>query len=234
MPSWNLPRDIADHIRALEKRIQVLERSQRVTSVVNSTGVYTFLAADGVTPLFAVGDQAFGDRGLAINRDDGSSAIRVNRAFAPDVFQLLQMYDRNNNLIFAEEYLHGEGMDMPKQATPFWYPVNATLDVGTSSTSFVDLFRCRAFKQNFSLHTAFEVVASGGAVQGEFQLRDSFFGAYGAIVTHAAGVTRTEYTIEEPSVPLGTVASERDVYLAGRVSSGAGTVTVRIVQTRGL
>jgi hypothetical protein len=231
--SWNIQQDLLDQIKGLEKRVKTLERSQRVTSVVQSTGVYTFYASDGITPLFAVGDQPFGDRGVVMNRDDGSQAFRLNRPFAPDTFQLLQMYDRNGAAIFQEEYLHGEGMDMPKQATPFWHPVNASLDVGTNSTTFVDLFRCRAVKQNWYLHTAFEVVSSIGTVQGQFQYRDSFFGAFGAVVSHTAGTTRTEYTLEEAAVPFGEVGNERDVFLTGRVSSGTGTVTVRIVQTRG-
>lgn len=226
-------KDLTDHIRSLEKRIEKLERTQRVVSLVNTVGSdFIFYAADGVTPIFRLGDQPNGDRGVTITRQSGEEAFRTALAFPGDTTQVIQFKDRNANVIFQDEWFGGTGLNFPKMSVDF-RPVGTQLDASTTSTTFVDVHRARVRRQNtgFKLHVL--VFTDSGPTQAEFQLRDGFFGVVGGTVqTHGGGATPADYSWTQV-LPFGAWQEERDMYVQARVSAGAGTATVRVVDSIG-
>jgi hypothetical protein len=200
--------------------------------VSGSTASFVFYSDTG-SKIMEVGSQSqFGDRGLVVYRNDGSEAIRVAR-FADSVpDQVLQLKDRGGNVIFQDDYVTGNGVNWPKLPVTF-YPVTTVFEATTTSTTFVNLFRARPRYQNPNMRLVLQAFTTGATVQGQIQLKDSFFGQYGQLVTHASGATQGEYVFVEQIVPFGTVGDERDMFITGRISAGAGTLTVRLISALG-
>lgn len=236
MSNTDIPRqkNLIDYIKDLERRVRMLEQHQRVIGLVNTQGSqFIFYAEDGVTPIVQIGDMSTGDRGVLINRNNGQEAIRVSKVFSVDPSQMVSVSDRAGNRIFQENWFGGVGIDNPKMAVDF-RPTSTTLDVSTMSTTFQDMFKARIYRQNPGFKVTVLVFTSGGGVQAEIQLSDSFFGVKaGTLQTHTAGTTPTEYSWNT-DFAFGNWAQERDFTIQGRVSAGApGTVTMRMIYARG-
>lgn len=235
MVDTNIPRqlDLVGQIRALERRLRILEQSTRVISLVNDTGQFIFYAADGVTPIMQLGDQPNGDRGILLARETGPEALRISKLFPTDANQTLQISDRSGNVVIQDEWFTGVGLNWPKLPIHF-YPTGTQLDSTTTSAVFVDLLRARIRRLNPGFKIYVSVFTSGPGVQAEIQLWDSFFGPIaGTLQTHVLGTTATAYTWTQ-IVPFGAWNDERDMTVQGRISAGGpGTLTMRVVSVIG-
>lgn len=220
--------DALDHIRSLEKRVRVLEQTARVVSLVNTTGQFIFYAADGVTPIFRVGDQPNGDRGITIYRETGQEAFITAKAFSTDTTQTLQLKDKTGNVIFQDDFLGNVGINFPKLPLHF-YPINTVLDVSTASATFVDLFASFVRRQNPGFRVWVTIFTSGAGVSAEVTLYDTFFASnFGTLVTHT-GTTAFDYELVSGVLAFAGWQSEHQYNIRARISAGGpGTVTVRM------
>jgi len=236
--SHNVPEDLTDKYKRLERRISILEKTGRVVNVVNTDGAITFYGQDGVTALFQIGDQALGDRGVTINHDDGSPAIVVRRQFAPDTFQTLQLLDRAGHIVAGENYL-SSGARAP--IIPIALTLTSTpVEASTTSGTFVSLFVSEFIRMNATCRLLFLARCSDGTTSGEVQI---FNTDTGTALTGFGGAT-----VNPTAVPTGTtVNTEFDTgsnyphYLPNafdtiqrldiraRRTAGAGTFTIRPV-----
>lgn len=235
--SHNLPKDLVTYVRELERRISILEKTGRVVSSgSNNAGAIAFYGQDGTTPLFQIGDQVLGDRGVTINHDDGSKAIVVRRQFMGDTFQTLQFWDRGGHIIGGENYL-ADGI-----RTPFipitLLPVTSPMEASTASASFVALFTAEFLRMNATCRLLFLARCSDGTTSGEVQI---FNGDTGLALTAFFGAP-----VNPVAIPLGTtVNTEFDTNSVGdhflpnpfeaitrleiraRTTAGVGTLTIR-------
>jgi hypothetical protein len=231
--SHNTPQEILDFIKRLERRISVLERTGRVVNVTNSAGAITFYGQDGTTPLFQVGDQALGDRGVTINHDDGTRAIVVRRQFIGDTFQTLQLWSRTGSLVGGENYL-ADGVRAPFVPITL-IPVTSPSEATTSSGTFSAAYTAEFVRMNATVRLIFLARCTDGTTSGEVQLYDTntgfalggFLGAPVSPVAIPVGTTsNTEFDTGSTYIPADFEAVAK-LEIRFRRTAGAGSVIIR-------
>lgn len=195
--------------------------------------------------LFRVGQQINGDRGITINRDDGTLAFETRKAFTPDdVKQMMRGVDSLGRTIFGDALLSPTGFDAPHIPLPF-KPVDLTSGAraqSTASTTFVPLFELDDYHQNPALSLRIKAWCSNGTMTGEIQVWDVINAVYldtffptppPSVITIPAGTTTaTTFTSESMILP-GSMSDEMRLEVHARVASGAGTLSVAIARATG-
>lgn len=184
------PKDIIEYIKLLEKRIQNLERSQRIGntsidggSVVVNNGAIVAKHPNGVE-LFRTGTGST-ILPFEVNPTQGyvTSIRRANGNLIFEAFSsegggesMSQLRDRNSNQILTEDYLTGNGLGRPfipyriYKASEWLTPP----DIVTSGT-FAGVYIIESNQQHPAVYVNVRVVADAGTA-GEVRLQDTFFG----------------------------------------------------------
>jgi len=205
-------------------------------------GEFTALDTDG-SVLLKSGTQEFGDRGLTVNRDDGTPAIVVKRVFsAGDVRQSLQMYDPSGRAIAGDSIVAQSGFDVPNVPIP-WTPSDVTLNTyarSTSSVTFVPLFEHYGYRQNPGLRLKIKAWCSDATTTADIQVWDAIGGSYLAgffapvrvINVPLATTTPTVFTSLAMVLP-GAMAEDIQLEIHVKRTAGAGSVNVAVVRSIG-
>lgn len=183
------PRDAISYIKNLEKRIENLERSQRIgnTSVDNGNvvvnngaivskhpnGVELFRAGRGETTLpFAVDPtQGYLTR---VKRANGNTVFEAFSSEAGGESRFV-LQDRNGNPVLSEDWLVGNGMGRP------YIPIrtyklsewSSPPDLVTAA-SFTGVYLLEFNMQHPSVYVNIRTIADAGTA-GEIRLQDTFF-----------------------------------------------------------
>jgi hypothetical protein len=232
--------DVLKIINDLNERLKKLERSQRTIATeggedTDGGSSTVWYGADGVTKILEIGTLPNGDRGLIAYRSNGSEVLRIANLAPGDPIPVFQISDTNGNVLLQDDWANGNGLNWPKLVPGVFVPITSASQVTTTSTSFVDMFKGLMHKHNQGFHVAIEVNTTGPTVQAQMQLWDETVGALsGTVVTHTAGTTVTRYDLG----PSGTYASQdygtdREYRIQGRISSGTGTLTARVLRVMG-
>lgn len=239
------PQDIISHFKRLEKRIENLERSQRISntsidqgSIVVNNGAIVSKHPNGVE-LFRAG---VGETVLPFEVDPTQGYLtRIKRGNGQVVFEVftdndgaesrLVMNDRNGNQIFAEDWLVGKGLARPYIP----WGANKTVDLTTppditTSGTFVAVYTVQGILQHPALFVRLKVVADAGTT-GEIRLQDTFFSS-----------TLWSDTIASGSSIKSGVGTLNGLYSYGQMvgleiqvrrTSGAGNIRTALVNTYG-
>jgi len=206
-------------------------------------GDFLLLDTDGST-VFRLGPQFFGDRGVTINREDGTQALAMAQPFDGYDGQIITLQDRHGNVILQESPF-GEGHDAPFLPLPFQPVTPATaaastgphgLEVSNASGTFTDVFRWRGARHNPWLRFLFRVKCSDATTAAEVRVVDKATGTalspfLGSPWTGTRAAGSTTYVSVDPGAGLGAPGNPGDtVELAVQVrrSAGAGTVVVAV------
>lgn len=212
-------------------------------------GDFLLLDTDGST-VFRLGPQFFGDRGVAIFREDGSQSFYCTQPFDGYDGQIMGLLDRFGNDILQESPF-GEGREAPYQAMPF-QPVGTAGTAPTcgpfgweravTSTSFVDAFRWRGHQENPWARFRFNVRFSNTTTSCEVRVvdKDTGNGLQGFLVgsawtgSVAMGSTAdqsldTPYGLAMPGGWMGAV----DLAVQVRRTAGTGTINLAVVTAQG-
>ncbi|MGH9247938.1 MAG: hypothetical protein ACRD0W_00235 [Acidimicrobiales bacterium] len=245
------PGDIMRRLAALEAQLREMQAARGLSAssigsgglTIDSGGQLRVVAASGET-VFLIGLQQHGDVGMTVRREDGSLAFLIRKPFSPTDAQLIQVFDNEDNIIFAEE-VFGAGLGEPRLELPMRPIAAATgaLSVGpdgpervTSSATFVDLFAYDGIRQNQWYRPIIVVRCSDGTTAGEIQFVEKGTGSVlngffqppwvGAIPTGT-----TAYTPFEPPFGLSLLVEPKQplsLALQARRTAGAGSLTVAV------
>jgi hypothetical protein len=200
------------------------------------------LRNDAGVDVLRIGVQEFGDVGLRIRREDGSTALQMRKLFTPgDTLQVFQVLDRDGNVIAGDAGLSTAGFDAPHIPLAF-IPTNydsSTNAQTISSGTFAATHEHRGFKQNPFFRPQFMVKCSDGTTAGEIQLYDVVGAGY--LIGFFTGVRKatipvgtTTYTLFEldGAVMLpGVMSDALHIEVHVRRTAGAGSITVAPVRT---
>lgn len=239
-------RDLVSYIKQLEKRIEYLERSQRIGNtaidkgnvVVNNgavvakypNGVELFRTGTGTTtlPFDTLPTQGYVTR---FRRGNGNL---VFEAFSTEDggSTTTQFNDRNGNQILSEDWLIGKGLGRP--FIP-WHGYRASdwttpPDIITAST-FTAVYILEGNQQHPALYVNVRCVADAGTA-GEIRLQDTFYGNTMWSATISAGfngnLTGTG-TIND----LRNYGENQSLEIQARRTAGTGNLRFLLVMAYG-
>lgn len=240
------PRDIITHIKKLEKRIENLERSQRISntsidegSVVVNNGAIVSKHPNGVE-LFRAGQ---GETTLPFEVDPTPGYLtRIKRGNGQTVFEVfsdadggesrLTIHDKNGNQLFAEDWLIGKGIGRP--FIPLnGYKVSEWLtppDIVTAA-SFTGVYIIEFNLQHPAVYVNLRCT-TGADVTGEVRLRDTFFGQdlwTASVGTNFSGNLEGQGNVNG----LRTYGNNMSLELQARKTAGVGNMRLHLVMTYG-
>lgn len=244
-------RDLEQRFRDLERKVRELasvtlrrpkfEVSQGDLTInggdlVVDGGDFLLLDTDGST-VFRLGPQEFGDRGVSIYRENGTTALEV-REQAEGFGQRLRIMDDAGNVLFSEWELGG-GLSRPRltmQVHPNGTPASWGTygpERTTTSATFEPLFVAHSRRQNVLLQPLVAVKCSDATTAAEVRLvetttgavLDDFFTPGDWVGAIPAG--STSFVENQPAVVWsGGMDAQITIEVQARRTAGAGTVTV--------
>lgn len=102
MGVYNVPSDFLTEIGQLKKRVDRLERRQRIGNTSVDSGTFTLVNPYNGNAVMLIGLLANGDYGVEFYRDDGTIALRISRILLTDPYQVIRMYNRAGTQIAGE------------------------------------------------------------------------------------------------------------------------------------
>lgn len=201
--------------------------------------------------IFRLGTQQFGDRGVAVFREDATAALTVRKELS-NGSQALTMFDGSGNVIFREG-LFASGHEEPYLHVPF-QPVAAAggsaltcgphgIERSTTSGTFVSLYRAQFRRENPFQSFEFAVNLSDTTTAAEIQVINETNGASlaGFLQTGWLGVVAagtSGWRTVAPPYSLGTsyqwaYGQTAKIAVQARRTAGAGTVTVSVRHSSG-
>lgn len=231
-------KDVLEYIQQLEKRIQNLERSQRVGntaiddgSMVVNNGAIVAKHPNG-EELFRTGT---GTTTLPFDVDPTDGYVtRINRANGVKVFEVFSsadgtegkalINDRQGNEILGDDWLIGKGLSRPYLAYS-WYPISEFFapPVSTSNASYEGAWVVEGNLQHPAIFVNVRVIADAGTA-GNIKLRDTFFGVD---IWTAAVTTAFNGTLSSTSTIPGGRSYGENFSLELQVQRTAGTGNIR-------
>jgi hypothetical protein len=194
--------------------------------------------------LFTVGPQLYGDRGVTINRADGSAALKVAKIFdASDTVQRIQIFDSVGAVIGGDAQLSPTGFDSPHIAHA-WRPMTRAdavlLPSSVALNTWSSLFEHRGYRGNPGLPITFSVVCSDTTTAGHLQVIDTASGSPIAAFFAApwlgsipAGSTAEQFITSPPLSYPGTANTAQRLQIQAQRTAGTGTISVQIAQSVG-
>lgn len=248
----NLPADLGNLLNDVLRRLRALETAPRLRNSSISDGglvvrggggltvgggsAFTVEAPDG-TEVIRAGLQPNGDYGITMSRQDGTLAARIANPFTGDPGgQVVELYDRAGGVLVGDTAFAASGAGAPSLDHVF-VPVVSRVEQATASASFTDLYEWRGRKHNAYLRPRFIVRCSDATTAGEVQVVDRLngdAGLYGffqpAWVGAVAAGTDTDTELLPPYALLlpGNVGFDCHLVIQGRVTAGAGTLSVSV------
>jgi len=216
-----------------------------LTGDLNVSGEFSTLDTDG-SVLLKSGTQEYGDRGLTVNRDDGTPAIVVKRTFsAGDVRQSLRWLDPSGRTIGGDSIVAATGFDAPHVPIPFT-PSNVattTFAQTTSSTTFMALFEADTRYQNPGLQLKVKAWCSDATTTADIQVwnvlassyLDTFLGSPPPSVINVPLATTTPTVFESEMMLLpGFMSDPMQLEIHVKRTAGAGSVSVAVLRALGV
>lgn len=227
------PSDLVLLTLQIQDRIGTLESTPRSSNTSVDTGHFRFKASNGVV-MVDFGDQGPGlGRGYVFRRGEGGQpAFYLGNNQATES-QYWALADNSANIIMSDDAQSGQGIARPYIPLPVTKASELTTQVvTTSSTSFVDAYVIRTFKQHPRVAVEFAVNTPAG-VTSEVRLSDATSGAASVIagpITFGAGNGFGGLT----AAIAGAHMSEIEVQIEFRVASGAGTIGIVVTRAHGI
>lgn len=184
------PQNLISYIKKLEKRIENLERSQRIgnTAIDNGSitvnngavvskhpnGVELFRSGTGSTVLPFEVDPTPG----YVTRITRASGVKVFEQFASEdgTEAKFFMNDREGNEVLGDDWLSGRGLSRPYLPLNYYTMADYnTPPVNTTSATFVGLYQVYGIMQHRGVEFRLRVAADIGTA-GNIRLQDTFFG----------------------------------------------------------
>lgn len=240
------PLDIISQFRRLERRVENLERSQRISntsidegSVVVNNGAVVSKHPNGVELLRA----GVGETILPFDVDPTPGYVtRIRRGSGQTVFEVFTdttggesrvfIKDRNDNEILSEDWLVGRGLNRPfipweaKKVTDFTTPTDIT-----TSGSFVGVYNIQGNYQHPALYVKIRVQADIGTA-GEIRLQDNVLSTTMWSDTISSGFNGDKEGIGNIS-GLYTYGSNLGFEIQIRRTSGAGQIKTAMIMAYG-
>lgn len=237
-------RELLQIISDLKRRVEVLERGNRIGNTAIDKGSLTVKSGQA-----QIGDVVNGSQGgysvlyakfsygsdfapgWIMRRADGTSVFILAGGTAND--QFFQFRDRSSNIILSDDGASGQGLAAPWLNMPFYESSGTVPTSGTTSGTMTAIWTTHIT----ATHPLIKVIAllrcTDGSTAGEFDLRNATTGALlNSINTGVPQITSsgTGYTVgvwqarhESP------INSELEIELRARRTSGAGSATMRPV-----
>lgn len=216
-------------------------------ALVVDGGDFLLLDTDGST-VFRLGPQTYGDRGVSLYREDGAAALTVKKLFSNSTDQIIEIRDRNGNLIMGEAGI-GDGMTGPSLAIPF-VPVQATSgplqfgphgpEVTTSDAAWTTVFSATFPRHNQFARVAFQVKPSDVTTAGELRVRDrpaaNVLGEFlqpDWVPAIAAGSATYQELANTALYQVAPTNTQTTLDVQVRRTAGAGSLTVAVVAAHG-
>lgn len=238
-------------IQQLQRDLEALRTERRAAattigdggSLVIDGGDVVMLDTDG-SFLFRLGEQAFGDRGISINRADGTLAFEVAKP-NPLAVQAWRLKDNAGTTIVSESGF-GIGLGRPRiPSSPFPVatPSYGTYgpEVSTTAGTFTTLFAVHDRRQNPLWSPVFRVRCTDGTTAAEVRVVHAAtgtqlveFGAGTWTGVRAAG--STDYVELAPPLNIPAALAVDDRYrfeVQVRRTAGTGTVFLAIPESLG-
>lgn len=222
MSKVNRAPDLIAEIRDLQKRIRILENSNRLTSASIKSGGLKAYDSTGAEAL-RVGDFTYGAfqaHGLSSYRPDGSLIFGVGKF--DGVGTTFVINDLLGNTVFAlDETAANGGLDRPFLPLPF-YPTPQSMWASTSAAGFNSLYRAETFVWQTRAAVGFQAAITGTAVgQVQIFVNNVAFGS----PTVISSTTPAQFFID--GIVMGAVGTDCFIDIAAGVTSGTGTVVLR-------
>lgn len=245
-PGW-----MNEELRKIRREIEGLKSERRAAATTIQTGGelvidggdVIMLDTDG-SVLFRLGIQALGDRGISINRADGTLAFEVAKP-NPLAVQAWRLKDNNGATIVSESGF-GIGLGRPRiPSTPF--PVSAPSygtygpEVSTTSGTFTTLFAVHDRRQNPLWSPVFRVRCTDATTAAEIRAVHAAtgtplveFGAGTWTGVRAAGPTDYVELAPPLNIPAALAVDDRYRFeVQVRRTAGTGTVFLAIPESLG-
>jgi hypothetical protein len=165
-------------------------------------------------------DGSYLGTGELVQKPDGTDIASFSWD-ASDGTQTVHLHDDQNNVIIGNDKVTGQGLSRPLIPGVF-YPAQFANFVGTSSTTWVTLWRARMTKQLGQLYV--RAWAGNDTSGGTGQVRVLVDGVqFGSTVTTGLTITESQYG---PAPIAGDHATSVVVEIQAQMVSGTGTVRV--------
>jgi hypothetical protein len=236
MPAPNTPQDLIDRIRALERQVESLNGRVNIRPALNTIigGSVTIkgggslivqdTTGDNVLSIGKVSPDVDGETQMAtvIRRMDGSLAFAVWTSATTGI-QPVRIYDRNSNIIFADDTAQaGGGLGIP------WLPYNVPQPISrdgwgtTTSASYTAVLRTTNALMSPKMYVqVIQGPASGATAVAQLRVMvggvQMVEGAVGGNIDGLYDVPSWAYT----GTPQATI-----VEVQAKVTSGTGAVAV--------
>jgi hypothetical protein len=214
--------------------------------LVDGGDVVMLDAAPSATEIFRLGVQQYGDRGITIRRNDGTTAIEVKNSFSStDPRQSFIIRDPAGRAIGGDSILAGSGFDAPNIPIPFIPadPTNTSIAVTTSATAFTATHEHRGFRQNPALKPQYKVKCSDGTTTCDIQVWDVLNSVYlggflgsPATLTISVPAGTSAFTVFEFASALalpGLMGDAMQLELHVKRTAGTGSITIAPVRSFG-
>ncbi|WP_445396423.1 hypothetical protein ACSMX9_22540 [Streptomyces sp. LE64] len=220
----NIPRDILDRIRSLERQVRQLSGRAHIRpaldevlagDVVVGEGGQFIVRTPGGARTFGVGQTNQGDWGVTLAREDGSSALTVGDDAGGSEAQMIRMWSRGGEVIVMDDAYAPGFLGRPSMPIP----MQPTATQTTTSTATTTAWMGSSRLMNAVLWAGFETwCAPGVTADVEFSDSDGIIESWTA--TNSDGWTTREIT-----VPVRRKFMDHVNYrLRHSVRSGTGTI----------
>lgn len=222
MSKVNRAPDLFAEIRELQKRIRVLENSNRLTSASIKSGELKVYDSTGEEAL-RVGDFMYGifqAHGMSSYRPNGSLIMGVG-TFDSLATTLVLNDVLGNTVLALDETAANGGLARPYLPLPF-YATPTTMWASTAAAGFNSLYRAETIAWQTRAAVGFQAAVTGTA-QGQVQMfvNNVAFGS----PTLITSTTPAQFFID--GIVLGAVTTDVFIDIAAGVTSGTGTVVLR-------
>lgn len=238
-------------VREIWRAIEALQSERRASATSVDTGSFTVTSAG--QEIFRIGDMEFGDRGLAIRRENGAPALEMRKlSSGAFVGQSVAMYDAADRVVSTED-LFG-GLRTPYLEHPF-QPIAASSGTAvtcgpygwervTTSGTFETLFVYDGKRQNPYLDIKVAVKPSDTTTSAEVRVVNLATGTAlssfsGGSWLGVVGTGSSAYTVVDPagtqviSADAGGSLAAIRLGIQARRTAGAGSITLAVPQAIG-
>ncbi|QNJ57632.1 hypothetical protein SEA_KEANU_26 [Streptomyces phage Keanu] len=238
MPAPNTPTDLIDRIRALERQVSDLAGRVNIRPALNTIvgGSVTIkdggsllvqdTSGDNVLSIGRVSPDVDGEPQMAtvIRRMDGSLAFAVWTAATTGI-QPVRMYDRNSNIIIADETSSaGGGLAIPYLPYNVPQPIQRSGWGTTASTTYAAVLRTTSpIAQPKMYIQVIQGAASGSTATGQLRVMVN-----GVQMVEGANGDNIDGTFDVPNYNYPGFPLQWVVEVQAKVTGGTGTMAVSV------
>lgn len=225
------PPNLVKSITITNVRLSKLEQAPRAVATAVDSGSWKFVADNGVE-IIKYGEEVPGfGRGWIFRRgENGRAAFYLGGSESSNQYWVLQ--DNTANIVVSDDANSQQGLARPY--IPYTYIVTNGAGAGTSttSTSFVNAYNIRGYKQHPRIDIEY-LISTPAGVSAEVQIVDTNNSntIIDGPVTH--GPSSSSFSGLRGTLS-GSHVNPINVNLQFRVSSGAGTIGITLTYAYGI